>query len=153
MDWKLPWLGGCRCGRVRVRVTAAPLLTFACHCTGCQRMSASAYSLTIALPATALEVIEGEAVIGGIHGATRHYHCDHCKAWLFTRPEGNDGMVNLRAPVLDDHRWFVPWVEVFTGEGHQWARTGAKHSYADNPADVPWEPLLEEYARDAQRPA
>ena len=39
--------GGCRCGRVRLRVEAPPLITMACHCTGCQRMSASAFSLTV----------------------------------------------------------------------------------------------------------
>ena len=30
-DWKLPWEGGCRCGEVRFRVTAPPLLSAACH--------------------------------------------------------------------------------------------------------------------------
>ena len=25
-DWKLPWTGGCRCGRTRFEVKAAPLL-------------------------------------------------------------------------------------------------------------------------------
>ncbi len=29
-DWKLPWEGGCRCGNVRLRVTAPPLLAMAC---------------------------------------------------------------------------------------------------------------------------
>jgi hypothetical protein len=33
-----PWEGGCLCGQVRVKVSAPPLLTMACHCTGCQRM-------------------------------------------------------------------------------------------------------------------
>ncbi|TMJ34620.1 MAG: aldehyde-activating protein, partial [Alphaproteobacteria bacterium] len=49
-EWKLPWEGGCLCGRIRFRITAPPLLTMACHCSGCQKLSASAYSLTIAVP-------------------------------------------------------------------------------------------------------
>jgi len=53
---KLPREGGCRCGRVRVKVTAAPLITMACHCTGCQRMSASAFSLSAAIPTPGFEV-------------------------------------------------------------------------------------------------
>lgn len=46
-DWQLPWTGGCRCGRVRIRITAPPMLTTACHCTDCQRMSASDHFVNV----------------------------------------------------------------------------------------------------------
>src|SRR5688572_3174914 len=96
-DWKLPWAAACRCGLVRMQVTAPPLITGACHCSGCQRMTAGPYSLSVAVPASGFAVVAGEPVIGGLHGASRHYHCPHCKSWLFTRPEGMDEMmVNLR---------------------------------------------------------
>ena len=65
---KLPMEGGCRCGRVRLRIAKAPLLTMACHCTGCQRMSSSAFSLTAAIPSDGFEVTQGETVMGGLHG-------------------------------------------------------------------------------------
>ena len=70
---RLPWEGGCRCGQVRIEVTGPPLVTMACHCTGCQRMTASAYSLSVAVPSEGFAVTKGEPVIGGLHGATRHY--------------------------------------------------------------------------------
>src|SRR4051812_4455923 len=73
-DWKLPWDGGCRCGEVRLRVSKPPLLSGACHCTGCRRMSASAFSLTLTLPGDALEVTAGEPAIGGTHQAPPHLH-------------------------------------------------------------------------------
>src|SRR5215470_19244491 len=96
-DWKLPWGGGCRCGRVRFRINAAPLLTMACHCTGCQRMTSSAFSLSAAIPSDGFSVTQGEPVIGGLHGPTRHFFCAYCMSWLFTRPEGLDWFVNIRA--------------------------------------------------------
>jgi hypothetical protein len=34
-----PKHGGRRCGQVRFTVFGRPLLTMACHCTGCQRMT------------------------------------------------------------------------------------------------------------------
>jgi len=52
--------GGCRCGQVRFRFTAQPLLTMACHCRGCQRMTGSAFSLSAAYPASGFEVTAGE---------------------------------------------------------------------------------------------
>ena len=56
-------------------------------------MSASAYSLSAAIPAEGFEVVQGEPVVGGLRGATRHYFCPHCMSWMFTRPEGVDWIV------------------------------------------------------------
>jgi hypothetical protein len=61
-DWKLPWEGGCLCGEIRFRVSAPPLLTMACHCRGCQKLSASAYSLTIAVPSEGFAVFASLSV-------------------------------------------------------------------------------------------
>lgn len=35
--------GGCLCGKVRFRTTQAPLRTFVCHCTFCQRVTGSSF--------------------------------------------------------------------------------------------------------------
>jgi hypothetical protein len=150
-DWKLPWDGGCRCGQTRFRVSAPPLLAAACHCTGCQRMTASAYSLSLAVPSEGFEVTSGEPVIGGLHGASRHFFCPHCKSWMFTRPEGLDEIVNLRATMLDDHGWFVPFVEFWTREGLPWAGTPATHSFATMPANETFPALVEAYAQHGAR--
>jgi hypothetical protein len=152
-DWNLPWDGGCRCGAVRIRVTKPPLLSGACHCTGCQRMSASAYSLTLTLPADSFEVTKGEPVPGGLKGpVSRHFHCPSCLSWLFTRAEGFDWFVNLRAPVLDDHGWFEPFVELFTDEKLPWAATGAARSYPASPDMAEWEKLMSDFAAEGARP-
>ena len=52
----VPLAGGCRCGEVRFRIAAPPVITMACHCTGCQRMSASAFSLSAVIPSAAFLV-------------------------------------------------------------------------------------------------
>ena len=138
--------GSCRCGRVRLRISKAPLLTMACHCTGCQKMSASAYSLSAAIPADGFEVVEGEPVVGGLHGASRHYFCPHCMSWMFTRPEGVDFFVNLRPTMLDDTGWFEPFIETFTSEKLPWATTTARHSYPTFPEMQDYDGLIRGYA-------
>ena len=85
-EWKLPWQGGCRCNQVRFEISLPPLLTMACHCTGCQRMSASAFSLSVAVPTAGFAVKTGEPVIGGLHGNPRHFFCPHCLSWMFSAP-------------------------------------------------------------------
>jgi hypothetical protein len=138
--------GGCRCGKVTFQAVGAPMLALACHCTGCQKMTASAYSLTDCYPAGAFRITSGEAVIGGIHGDTRHYHCDYCKSWIYTEPEGLPDIVNVRSTLFDHPRSERPFVEIFLGEGLPWAGTGASHSYKALPAMEEWPSLIEQFA-------
>jgi len=138
--------GGCRCGRVRFQAQGEPLLTMACHCTGCQHMTASAFSMTDAYPATAFKVTQGETAIGGLHGPTRHYFCDYCKSWTHTEPEGLDDIVNVRSTLFDEPRTQRPFVEIFRTEGLPWAKTGATHSYQTLPATEEWPALINEFA-------
>ena len=141
----LPQNGSCRCGRVKLRISKAPMITMACHCTGCQKMSSSAYSLSAAIPADGFEVVQGEPVIGGLHGATRHYFCGWCMTWMFTRPEGIDFFVNVRPTMLEDTSWYAPLIETFTSEKLAFAATGAKHSYPQYPAMEEYQGLIGEY--------
>jgi hypothetical protein len=39
--------GGCACGAVRYRLTAAPLIVHACHCRDCQKTTGSAFVLNM----------------------------------------------------------------------------------------------------------
>ena len=137
--------GGCRCGKVRFEVSGEPLLTMACHCTGCQRMTASAFSLSEGYSTDAFRLTAGEPAIGGIHGPTRHYHCDYCKSWLYTEPEGLEDFVNVRATMFDEPRREPPFVETYRAEGLPWARTGAPHSYDALPAVEEWPQLIQQF--------
>ena len=138
--------GGCRCGRLRFAIRGPELLTMACHCTGCQRMTGSAFSLSIAVPAAAFAVTAGEPVVGGLHGEVQHMHCPHCLSWVFTRMPVYP-MVNLRATMLDEARGFVPYVETCTDEMLPWAKTPAVHSFAVFPSDARWPELIAEYMK------
>jgi hypothetical protein len=119
----------------------------ACHCLGCQRMSASAFSLSIAVPSAGFVVLQGEPVVGGLHGdQARHHHCDWCKSWLFTRVDPDFGFVNVRATMLDEHRWFEPYVETQTAERLPWARTPARHSFERFPPMEAYQGLVAEFS-------
>lgn len=142
----LPWDGGCRCDRLRVRVTMPPLLSAACHCHGCQRMSASAFSLTLILPISGFEVLQGEPVVGGLQGVdAQHMFCDHCKTWVFTRAE-QFGVVNLRPTMLDAASWFVPYIETYVSTKLAWATTPAFQSFDEFPPMESYVQLMADYA-------
>lgn len=145
---QLPATGTCRCGRVRLRVTKPAMLSMACHCHGCQKMTGSAFSLSLALPADGVEVVEGELIRGGLQEEHSHLYCAFCKSWVMTRPAGLDWLVNLRPSVLDPHADFVPFIETCTDARLAWASTPARHSYAGFPSMEDYQPLVEAYAAE-----
>ena len=152
-EWKLPWNGGCRCGEIRLRVTMPPLLAGACHCTGCQKMTGSAFSITLTVPSDGFKVTVGEPIRGGLgSGVSHHMHCPKCLSWVYTRADGFDWFVNIRATMLDDHGWFAPFVELWTDEKLPWAQTGAPRSYQRDPGLAEWEELMQAYAHEGARP-
>lgn len=138
--------GECRCGQVQFEVSVEPLMTMACHCTGCQRMTASAFSLSSLYPSNGFKVTLGEPVIGGLHGTTRHYFCAHCMSWLFTRPDGMDEFVNVRATLMEDVKSFSPYIECYTDEKLSWVTTPALHSFDKFPPPDDFPALLSEFA-------
>ena len=144
---RLPMAGACRCGQVRIEINAPPLMTAACHCTGCQRMSSSAYSLTAIFPADGFRVTEGTPVIGGMHGPELHHHfCPNCMTWMFTRIEGMDWFVNVRPTLLEDRSWFSPFIETMTKEKLAWAETPARHRFEGFPPMEDFGKLMKEFS-------
>ncbi|RZF65752.1 GFA family protein [Sphingomonas populi] len=145
----LPWTAGCRCGGVRFHITKPAMLTVACHCTGCQKMTGSAFSTSIMVPSDGI-VVTGDTVRGGLReGMLHHQHCDACKSWVFTRFDPDPGFVNVRATMLDDATWYAPFAETFTSEALPWAKTGARWSFERFPAPEEHSALFAAFAAEA----
>lgn len=143
-----PRTGACRCGRLVIEVSAPPLITAACHCRGCQRMSSSAFSLTAIFPAAAFRVVSGTPVKGGAQGPELdHYFCPDCKTWMFTRIVGMAEIVNVRPTMFDQPKWCDPFIETMTSARLPWAKTPAAYSFEAFPQPEEFPALLEAYAK------
>lgn len=152
-DWTLPLTGRCRCGAIVMMVNAPPLVTMACHCRGCQRMTASAFSLSVAVPADGFSTSGPEPVIGGARGeGLEHMFCPECMSWIFTRIEMLPGMVNMRATMLDDPSWAAPFVETQTAEKLPFAHVDTVASFARFPDMAQMEDLVARFAAEGPRP-
>jgi hypothetical protein len=138
--------GQCRCGAVRFQTTGAPLVTMACHCTGCQRMTGGAYSLSSLYPAERFVTIEGETVRGGMKSGPDHRFCPECMSWLFTVPEGLESFVNVRSAMFNDAPEHRPYVEMCRSEGLPGAVSGAVRSYEGFPQESEFPVLIADYA-------
>src|SRR5215470_14224238 len=60
MAMELRQTGGCQCGALRYEITQAPIMVYTCHCTDCQRMTSSAFSVGCVLPDGAFRLVQGE---------------------------------------------------------------------------------------------
>ena len=138
--------GGCRCGAVRFRVKGRPMITMACHCTGCQKMTASAFSLSSFYPLESFEVVQGETVLGGLQQELKHHFCQDCKSWMFTRAGAIGPFVNVRSTLIDDSRGYKPFIETYTCEMLPWAQTSAVHSFEKFPPMERFPELMAAYA-------
>ena len=145
-ELELPILGSCRCGEVQMRISALPILSMACHCKGCQKMSASAYSLSAAIPTSGFDLIQGEPVIGGMRDpGLKHHFCPQCMSWLFTRfaPE----FVNVRTTMFNGLSSLPPFIETWTKAKLPWVTMPALRSYDQFPPVEAFESLTAEFAR------
>uniref|UniRef100_UPI004038EEA2 GFA family protein n=1 Tax=Pseudomonas bambusae TaxID=3139142 RepID=UPI004038EEA2 len=125
--------GSCRCGQVTFETSCEPVMTSACHCTGCQKMSASAFSLTALFPSERFVITLGVPVLGGVRGPTQHFFCPNCLSWLFTRPAESDAFVGVRSSLLGHAERYAPFMETWTRKKLPWASTGASVSFEEFP--------------------
>jgi len=51
--------GGCQCGTIRYRLTAEPLMLYICHCSDCQKQSASAFGMSLRMRPGDIEFVQG----------------------------------------------------------------------------------------------
>ncbi len=98
--------GGCRCGRIRYRVTADKLPNaYACHCLDCQTWSGSAFSMQVILPESGLQVTGDPALfeLTSPDGAriSRQRACPVCFTRVYNTNSARPGLAVLRAGTLD----------------------------------------------------
>ena len=132
--FNLPLEGTCLCGVVRVRATQPPILTLACHCHDCQKLTASAYSLTAMIPSEGFSVSGGRLIIGGRKTRQRrHYFCGECMTFVYTQIVGKSERVNVRASIFDNAACLKPFLELMTDEKLPWVTVPAVHSFTSFP--------------------
>ncbi len=115
-------------------------------------MTAGPYSLSALYPEENFELLAGETVIGDCKSAGQHNFCAKCFSWIFTRPGGIDGMVNIRTPLLERAAELPPYAEFFSEEGLPKVRSGAPLTFKTAPPVDEFLKLADAYAEWDGRP-
>jgi len=146
MHFTVPAVGGCNCGGLRYRVTKQPLTSYICHCHLCQKRTGSAFSMSIVVPATGLQLEKGEPTrterILANGSKNYSYVCGTCHSRLYTQRDSSP-TINLRAGTLDDTARIRPVAQIWTRSAQDWAviEEGRILTFSEQPAD--FGPLIE----------
>jgi hypothetical protein len=126
---KLPQTGGCLCGKIRYEITEAPQEVYTCHCTDCQRLTSSAFSMAIAVTSAAFGLmgieprqIQSTADSGRVK---IRWVCPECGCWVCSVGGWGNGLRRVRAGTLDDTSWLRPTMHFWTRSKQPWLRRPA----------------------------
>ncbi len=109
---------------MRYEIDAAPLSLYACHCTDCQKQSASAFALSMLVPRNAVRVTQGEPrewqrrTDGG--RVISCMFCGECGTRVFHNPHSNAQVTILKPGTLDDTTWLDPVGHIWTRSAQRW---------------------------------
>jgi len=115
--------GACQCGQIRYKVHALPLWVGVCHCTECQKLSASAFSIKLVLSSSALEVSGEEAHWERLsNNGNRNiaHFCPTCGNRIYHSNPDEPDIVRLKGGTLPDTRIVKPTAHIWTSEKQDW---------------------------------
>jgi hypothetical protein len=134
--------GGCACGAVRYRLTAAPMFVHCCHCRDCQRQTGSAFAINALIEAAEIQLVAGAPVPVAMPTESGRPHdihrCPACGTALWSDYGRRRVLLFLRVGTLDDPAALPPDVHIFTRSRLPWVAL---------PENVPAVPVYYDVAR------
>jgi len=118
--------GSCLCGGVHYESNAEPLGTVICHCSHCQKVSGSAFSVNILVPTPSVtwqgSSLASYADKGESGKSLSRKFCRNCGSSLGTEADALPGTMIIKAGTLDDKSWLKPNMHIWTRSAQPWVR-------------------------------
>lgn len=137
---KLPVNGSCQCGNVKYEITEEPLATYACHCSECQKLSTSAFSVTMLLNRSGFRLLSGElknwqrpTASGGVAVC---WFCPDCGNRIYHDNPAMPEFIRLKPGTLEDTSVLQPQAHVWTCREQHWLRHFADIPKFDRQPDI-----------------
>ena len=116
--------GGCFCGQVRYRITAAPKASVICHCASCRRAAATPAMPWITCDAEAFAVMQGELQTFRSSPPVTRGFCGACGTPLTYANDSRPGEIDVTTVSLDDSEAFAPTCHIRLVEALGWVKFG-----------------------------
>jgi hypothetical protein len=116
--------GGCLCGAVRYRASAAPIVARACWCRVCQYFACGNASINVCFKTESI-VIEGAPAdyrsVADSGNVMHRRFCSNCGTHVFSEAEARPHLIFVRMGTLDDRELIKPSVTIWTDSAPSWA--------------------------------
>ncbi|MGB3738810.1 MAG: GFA family protein [Pontixanthobacter sp.] len=139
--------GGCQCGAVRYRIAGEVAAGYACHCTECQRQSASAFGISVPVWLNKLHVtgeLAGWTRSTDSGSTTECFFCPTCGVRVYHAGSSRPGMATIKGGTLDDARYIPLIAHIWVASKQDWLKLPDDvPSWATQPGDMAgWATLL-----------
>lgn len=117
--------GQCQCGKVRYRVCGVAATLFVCHCTECQRQSASAFGMALWISEAKVQLLSGElnqwvrSTPSGQNMLCRF--CHNCGTRLFHQIQGQN-QISIKPGTLHESKHLHPVAHIWTDSKQDWVK-------------------------------
>ena len=119
--------GSCHCGTIRYEAVVDPDRTAICHCTDCQKLTGSAYRVSVPAEGGSFRLIQGEPSVYvkvGDSGSKRaQAFCPNCGSPLYTYDADNPTGFGLRVGCIDERASLVPKRQKWCRSALRWTES------------------------------
>ncbi|HET7669915.1 MAG TPA: GFA family protein [Burkholderiales bacterium] len=118
--------GGCHCGRIAFEGELDPARVGVCHCTDCQSLSGSAFTVYAQVQREAFRLLRGEpkVYVKTAESGNRRAQafCADCGSRLWAAAEKDTPLYNLRVGTLRERAELRPQVQLWCRSAMPWLR-------------------------------
>ena len=116
--------GSCHCGAIRFEADADPAKTGMCHCSDCQSLTGSAFSLFLQVPKEHFRLTSGQpkVYVKTAESGNRRAQafCDNCGSRLWAAAEKDTQVYNLRLGTIRERAELPPRMQVWCRSALPW---------------------------------
>jgi hypothetical protein len=115
--------GHCLCGQSIFTLNEDNPTVALCHCTHCQKVTGSAYSVNVLAPRDKFTVsgpLKKFDDVGDSGKRITRWFCSECGAPIWSDAEAMPGVAIVKGGSFDDTSWIKPTLEIYCGSRQAW---------------------------------
>jgi len=116
--------GGCHCGSIRYEAEVDPARTTLCHCTDCQKLTGTAYRVSVPAREGSFRLVSGTPSVYikvADSGSRRALaFCATCGSPLYAHDADHPKIYGLRVGCIDEREALVPTAQKWCRSALKW---------------------------------
>ncbi|NKB78116.1 MAG: aldehyde-activating protein [Gammaproteobacteria bacterium] len=148
IEFQRTYTGECQCGCIVYEINEQPIMLYACHCTDCQKQSASAFGLSLWVPRKAFSLITGEPRFWQTQAESGSSKlcafCESCGSRIYHTEDHQSPVLSIKAGLVSGARYLRP-------VAHLWLRSAQPWVVIDTDDCLAFEKGVDDYAELIKR--